>query len=201
MSENKNNDVVEDVEINLSEKEITNEPEPNATVQPVEADSPQMVESKPNDELTEEEKQIIINNAKAGVASDIYDVKFFKNGNIRIKNKKIKSPPVSTRAAKQAPPAAEPPKVYYTDQQLLMEHIIELNSKCDKLLAKHKKLKRKYKALSNDVYIDTDDEPQIEEQPPVQQQPQVKFAPQQMPVQRQPKPVTRGWRSNVHYML
>ena len=39
-----------------------------------------------------------------------------------------------------------------------MEHIIELNSKVDKLMTKHKKLKRKYQTLSADIYVDDNEE-------------------------------------------
>ena len=48
-------------------------------------------------------------------------------------------------------------KVYYTNDQLLIEHIIELNSKVGRLMNKHKKLKRKYQTLCTDLYVDEQD--------------------------------------------
>ena len=35
-----------------------------------------------------------------------------------------------------------------------MENIIEFNNKVEKLMTKHKKLKRKYQSLSADIYVD-----------------------------------------------
>lgn len=55
-------------------------------------------------------------------------------------------PTVAQRVIKQAPPQVNSP-AYYTDNQLLFEHIIELTSKIEKLTAKHKKLKHKYNDL------------------------------------------------------
>ena len=34
----------------------------------------------------------------------------------------------------------------------MMEHIIELNNQVNKLANKHKKLKKKYRALKHDIY-------------------------------------------------
>ena len=39
----------------------------------------------------------------------------------------------------------------------MFEHIIELNTKIDRLTAKHKKLKKKYNTIRNDIYADEDD--------------------------------------------
>ena len=39
-----------------------------------------------------------------------------------------------------------------SDNQLMMEHIIELNNQVNKLANKHKKLKKKYRALKHDIY-------------------------------------------------
>ena len=55
-------------------------------------------------------------------------------------------------------------KKYYTDNQLLFEHIIEINAKIDKLTSKHKKLKKKYNTIRNDIYADDED---IVEQSPL----------------------------------
>ncbi|KAH0786548.1 hypothetical protein GPJ56_009619 [Histomonas meleagridis] len=41
-------------------------------------------------DLTQEEKEIIIANAKKGIENEFFDVKFFKNGNARVTAKKSK---------------------------------------------------------------------------------------------------------------
>ena len=88
---------------------------------------------------------MIVANAKAGLDQPNFNVKFFKNGKYRIVKKKA----IST-----TPPMKTEKKVYYSDNQLLFEHIIELNAKVEKLMTKHKKLKRRYQSLQNDIYID-----------------------------------------------
>ena len=95
-------------------------------------------------------------NAKNGVEMPFFDVKFFGN-KYRIVKKKPVNPTISQKVIKTNS-SNNDSKVYYTNDQLLMEHIIELNSKVDKLITKHKKLKRKYQSLSADIYIDDNEE-------------------------------------------
>ena len=38
-----------------------------------------------------------------------------------------------------------------SDNQLMMEHIIELNNQVNKLMNKQKKLKKKYRSLKHDI--------------------------------------------------
>lgn len=119
--------------------------------------TPKFVEQKQVGELTEDERSLIIANARNGVDQPYFNVKFFKNGKIQITKKRKQTPTVSQKAIKNTPPSNTEKKVYYSDNQLLFEHIIELNSKVDKLMAKHKKLKRRYQTLQNDIYVDEDD--------------------------------------------
>ena len=77
-----------------------------------------------------------------------------KNGKYRIIRKKEPKQTVSQKVVKeQPPPPKTEKKVYYSDNQLLFEHIIELNAKVEKLMSKHKKLKKRYQSLQNDIYI------------------------------------------------
>ncbi len=119
--------------------------------------TPKFVEQKQVGELTEDERSLIIANARNGVDQPYFNVKFFKNGKVQITKKRKQTPTVSQKAIKNTPPSNTEKKVYYSDNQLLFEHIIELNSKVDKLMAKHKKLKRRYQTLQNDIYVDEDD--------------------------------------------
>ena len=101
-------------------------------------------------ELSKEEKAIIINNAKQGIDSQYYKVSFFKNGNTRITKKKIPKEQTAQKIIKQRAPSM-------TTEQLLMEHVISLETQLGILNEKHKKLKGKYKKMYQDVYVDEDD--------------------------------------------
>ena len=107
-------------------------------------------------ELTEQEKKALYDASKRNEYSDYYDIKPFANGNYRI----IKKKPPSFRAkaiASNGEVDVETPKgnqkVYMSNDQLVWMHLMDLESKYNKLYAKHKKLKRKY----NDLYIEDAD--------------------------------------------
>ena len=106
--------------------------------------------------LTDDERAIIVANAKNGIDQPYFDVKYFSNGNYRIVKRKKVKPTVAQKVISAAANVVDPnpSKVYYTNDQLLLEHIIELNSKFDKLMNKHKKLKHKYQTLCTDLYVD-----------------------------------------------
>ena len=166
--------------------------------------------------LTEEERALIIKNHNEGIYQPYFDVKTLDDGTLKIVKKKPKQPTVSQKATTQAAKGQSPGpqvytseakpsegdsnnKVYYSDNQLLFEHIIELNSKVDKLMNKHKKLKKRYKALQQDIYVDSvDDDSQGEtlepshEAIPQQKPKQVFLQPQQV--------IQRGWRSRLSYL-
>ena len=125
--------------------------------------SMRVIENKPINELSDIERAVIVANAKNGIDMPFFDVKFFGNGKYRIVKKKPVKPSTSQKVIKasvsNSPDIKDPDrKVYYTNDQLLMEHIIELNSKVDKLMTKHKKLKRKYQSLSADIYVEDNEE-------------------------------------------
>ena len=93
-------------------------------------------------DLTTEERLRLISDAKNGVDNPYFKVQFFKNGNSRITK--------SERIIKQRSPSL-------TTEQLLMEHVIGLETQLATLKQKHKKLKKNYKSLYQDVYVDDDD--------------------------------------------
>ena len=118
----------------------------------------ELVEPKHISNLTDDERATIIASARNGFEQPYYDVKFYKNGNNRIVRRKMKQPTTAQQIINSQPlPTPTESKRYYTDNQLLFEHIIELNSKVEKLTAKHKKLKKKYNSIRNDIYADEDD--------------------------------------------
>ena len=173
------------------------------------------VDAKNVGELTDDERAIIIANAKNGVEQPNFDVRFFNNGKFRIVRKKQKPPTISEKVVKTQSIPVNEKKAYYTDNQLLFEHIIELNAKIDRLMSKHKKLKRKYQTLQNDIYIDEDEiestkhtveEPIVNEpivnEPIVNEQPIIQEPPTTPIINNiQSSTATRqNWRSRLRYL-
>lgn len=173
-------------------------------------------------DLTDDEKALIVANAKNGLDQPHFSVKFFKNGKYRILKKKEQAPTVSQKIISSNAESTKQPekKVFYSDNQLLFEHIIELNSKVDRLMQKHKKLKRKYQALQNDIYVDDDEEvvheQNIDEEPEREREPEPQpehkpeperaFSPE---LQRSEPELQRNvyvrqsrasWRNNITYL-
>ena len=103
----------------------------------------------------------------------------------------------------------KPEKKYLSNEQLLMEHIIELNTQMNKLKNKQKKLKNKYKGIKRDLYVDVDenDEPHNDEKdfiqggrnrPPSEEL--EKNAHRVADGLSDLSVVQRGWRSRVSYL-
>ena len=151
-------------------------------------DKQKPVELKDVKKLTSEEREQIISNFKNGIDNEFYDVKTLKNGTTRIVKKKNKSQSLSNKlisgrklclqpegqspsgpldrsSSKDNEQFVKPEKKYLSNEQLLMEHIFELNTQMNKLKNKQKKLKNKYKGIKRDLYVDVDenDEPHNDE--------------------------------------
>ena len=152
---------------NLSEQpEIENSSEMSQSQNILDKQKP--VELKDVKKLTSEEREQIISNFKNGIDNEFYDVKTLKNGTTRIVKKKNKSQSLSNKlisGRKDNEQFVKPEKKYLSNEQLLMEHIIELNTQMNKLKNKQKKLKNKYKGIKRDLYVDVDenDEPHNDE--------------------------------------
>ena len=151
---------------------------------------PKIIPAKRIDELTDEERKILIENERAGIKNPYYNVKLFKNGNVRIckaKKPTLSQQVISNNGEREIKNTnGDNRKVYMTDNQLMWEHIFELENKYNTLYTKHKKLKAKY----NDLYIE--DEDLISRQMPTyeQQQEPVYEQQQQEPVyEQQQEPV------------
>ena len=118
---------------------------------------PKIIPAKRIDELTDEERKILIDNERAGIKNPYYNVKLFKNGNVRIckaKKPTLSQQVISNNGEREIKNTnGDNRKVYMTDNQLMWEHIFELENKYNTLYTKHKKLKAKY----NDLYIEDDD--------------------------------------------
>ena len=185
------------------------------------------IEKKPITKLTDEDRDIIIANAKAGIDQPYYNVKFNTRGKAIITKKKDPQRSVTQRARDQISVAnkgyAQQPiqesRVYYTDNQLLFEHIIDLNARIDKLVHKHKKLKRRYQTLQDDLYVEDTDASTPVHQENVKddristlREGELSDAPPNVPLDASPsansKPHIRsiksnaahGWRSQIAYL-
>ena len=171
-------------------------------------DKQKPVELKDVKKLTSEEREQIISNFKNGIDNEFYDVKTLKNGTTRIVKKKNKSQSLSNKLISGLCPAdrssskdneqfVKPERKYLSNEQLLMEHIFELNTQMNKLKNKQKKLKNKYKGIKRDLYVDVDenDEPHNDEKDFIQ------GGRNRPPSEELEKhAVQRGWRSRVSYL-
>ena len=63
-----------------------------------------LVEKKPINSLSEDERALIIANAKAGIDQPYFDVKFLKNSNARITKKKAEQKSVASKVVSAKPP-------------------------------------------------------------------------------------------------
>ena len=101
-----------------------------------------VIPEKRIDELTDEDKKVLINNARSGIDNPYYTVKLFKNGNTRICKKKknsISKEAVESNGERTIKNQNSDKKVYMTDNQLIWEHLFELENKYNTLYRKHKK--------------------------------------------------------------
>ena len=151
MTDNVTEEIV--LDLNEDKKEDIKDVKKEEDIKP----DPKIIPAKRIDELTDEERKIIIENERAGIKNPYYNVKLFKNGNVRIC--KAKKPTLSQQVISNngereiRNTSGNNGKVYMTDSQLMWEHIFELENKYNTLYTKHKKLKAKY----NDLYIEDDD--------------------------------------------
>ena len=183
-------------------------------------DKQKPVELKDVKKLTSEEREQIISNFKNGIDNEFYDVKTLKNGTTRIVKKKNKSQSLSNKLISGQSPSGlhdrslnkdneqfvKPERKYLSNEQLLMEHIFELNTQMNKLKNKQKKLKNKYKGIKRDLYVDVDenDEPHNDEKDFIQgdrnRPPSEELEKRGLRPQPEGHAVQRGWRSRVSYL-
>ena len=85
-----------------------------------------------------------------------------------------------------------------TTEQMLLEHVFELERKCEVMRMKHKKLKKRYNKLENDIFESDDDEPPV----PAPAEPvEVNYtepAPAEPPITTFRRPVKRTWRNMLN---
>ena len=151
-------ETTEEIVLNLNENiNEDKKDEVKEEVKKPEKTEPKIIPAKRIDELTDEERKILIDNERAGIKNPYYNVKLFKNGNVRIckaKKPTLSQQVISNNGEREIKNTnGDNRKVYMTDNQLMWEHIFELENKYNTLYTKHKKLKAKY----NDLYIEDED--------------------------------------------
>lgn len=192
INENQTEEIVKEIDLSSQESQQSNEtPNQNNT----KTDTINIIEKKPISKLTNDEKSIIIKNHLDGINQPYYDVKQFKNGNYHITKKKPQNPTIPEKVITSSDSIKETPsKVYYSDNQLLFEHIIDLTQKVDRLMTKHKKLKKKYNSLQKDIYIEEPEEDTENDPDPP------KIIPQRPNISPQPIKTRQNWRSQITYL-
>ena len=151
-----------DVQIEIEKEEPVTETVTETSVTPTSTPSETITKKKVS-ELTKDEKNKLITDAKNGIENEFYKVTFCKNGNSRITLKKQTKAQELIKSNESNKEKVDVPKAkYLTDNQLLMEHIINLESLYGQLRQKHKKLKKRYNELEGYLYADDEDERQTQ---------------------------------------
>ena len=163
------------------------------------------ITKKKTNELSEAEKKQLIEDARNGIENEYFQVKPTKTGKPRISVRRTTLSQQLLNDANETQPVQIPRK-YLTDNQLLLEHVINLETSFNKLHSKHKKLKKRYNELegylynNNDTETDDDEEQQkpISESQKVQEKPipqePTQIQQQQEPQQRVQYRYVKSWR-------
>ena len=160
-------------------------------------------------QLKKAERQQLIDGFNSGKEDDYFKVMRMKNGQMRITKR---TNPLTESAESAHEVASKKIEKQFqakrlTDNQLLFEHIIDLEKRMVEMRFKHKKLKKRYNKLEQDIFDDSDDsEPEqsavnevdsIAEQIPEQTQ-SARIQPELN--LRNPRPVKRSWRTMISSM-
>ena len=139
------------VDSNDNEVRSTNEvsASENPNVKPIYA-------SKTVKKLSNDERSMLTDKFEKGVEDPYFKVIRMSNGAIRIT--KRRNPIVAdVKQAQEERSTRIANKVgRLTNEQLLMEHIIDLETRFESMRLKHKKLKKRYNELENSIYEDVD---------------------------------------------
>ena len=197
--------------------EPADEPVDDENVKATVVDDFSSIASKTVKKLSANERAKLIGDFEKGHDNPYFKVMRMKNGQIRISKRReplcndASSAPDSAKQRIEQKLKKGGSTKHLTNEQLLMEHIIDLETRYEQMRMKHKKLKKRYNALENTIYEDDDDVPQditprlstpetqqAEPEPePVEQEP-VEQAPAQ-PVRRV-RTTRSSWRNYVGYM-
>jgi hypothetical protein len=175
------------IEIKLDQLEEAEEVE--------ELDLPKSVSTSPVNELkcnlnqlTPEQYKQIVKDLVDGKQYKYFDIKYLKDGSIKLQKKKQPSK-LQTIAARSSTSQPSHDKIFMTDQQQLYEHVIGLTKEVEKLRTKNKKRKQQISEIFDTYYIE-DEEVENEVQEDVDKGENVDEDGEQKPKQPQkPKPL------------
>ena len=159
--------------------------------------------------LKKDERKKIIQDYEAGVENPWFKVQQLKNGSVRI----IKRSNPLTGDNTETKISEKYTGKRLTNEQLLMEHIIDLEKRYETMRLKHKKLKKRYNRLENDLFESDDEVPAAEvpaetnsERDEVIDNPVKVAEPERMPQESiitaafRRKPGKQSWRSMITRM-
>ena len=161
--------------------------------------------------LTKAQRSKLIQDSEAGIENQYFKVQQMRNGTTRIVKR---SNPLNNDAES----AERDINNRYTGkrlttEQLLLEHVLDLERKYEVMRQKHKRLKKRYNKLETDIY-DSDDEPiaaedisrAVEPEPAVQENPVRVKDPETFPAEPivtatfKPRNGKPSWRSMIASM-
>ena len=123
------------------------------------------ISSKAVKQLSRDERSKLISDFENGVENQYFKVMKMKNGQIRITKRTTPLVQDVERAHEVVNNKIDEKFINkrLTDNQLLLEHIIDLEKRYEIMRLKHKKLKKRYNKLENDIFDDSDDELDVRE--------------------------------------
>ena len=165
-------------------------------------------------QLSKSQRSKVIEDFEKGVDNPYFKVNRLKNGTYRV-NKR--STPLSSEPSEAVARANERIEkrtagMRLTTEQLLLEHMFELERRLEGMRMKHKKLKKRYNKLESDIFSD-DEEPSavplnalpdaLEDVETTEKEVEIQY---NTPVQEQPahaisayrRPVKRSWRTMLN---
>ena len=184
-------------------------------VEPQQAEPESIVIEKPQystksvKKLSKDERAMLMSKFEKHEEDPYFKVIRMADGGIRITKRKIPLNSDVREAQKIRAAAIEnKSKGHLTNEQLLMEHIIDIEARLETMRLKHKKLKKRYNELESNLYEDVKDEPvgvKDEQQPEPQQPQQRSESPQQRSEAlstkcESPRKRRTTWRDMIQYM-
>lgn len=141
------------------------------TVENVEENVLSNISSKSVKQLSKSERSRLISDFENGTENPYFKVMRMKNGSIRVTKRREPLLDDANKANESANQRIERKLINssgkrLTNEQLLMEHIIDLETRYERMRMKHKKLKKRYNALENTIFEDDDElvnEPVVED--------------------------------------
>ena len=108
-------------------------------------------------DLTNDERTLLIKNYTDGVDNDNFNVKQLKNGNISITRKrsgKVKT--LDDDVAKKVVNSNGGKVGNMTNEQMMIQNLLEIERKLERERLKRKRLQKKYKKMKSDIYEDNE---------------------------------------------